>query len=1210
MKAIFSSLCPNCNGKISDIRLLNSIPCKKCLPLSISQIQSQIKTKDFIEFQIQIGELLKKFGNLKNYKEIYFSAKLLKEFEEFFEKISGKKIWSAQREWARRIFKNLSFSITAPTGVGKTFFGILISLFLSTKNKKSYLILPTSVLVNQVYERALQLSEKVDKKPKILVFKSRMKKKEREEFFENLQNGNFNILITTSRFLSIHFPKLKHLRFDLIFVDDVDAMLKSSKNIDKALFLLGFTKKELEIASHLIKLKKSFASLKQRSAKEKLYQKIEEIEEKLKKEIENKKIGSLVVASATGKARGERIKFFRELLNFTIGSSTGGYRNIEDFYLEKKDVKKQVLELVKFLGDGGIIFVGIDEGSEFAEEMAKFLEKNGIKAKAYISGKTKQEVIEEFSEGKIDLLIGVASYYGLLVRGLDLPHRIRYVIFTSIPKFRFSIKFEEIHPFRIYVLLQEFADYMEEKDKQIANNLIKKFKENVLNLERSLLEKLDELIEKQKEIPEELKKAYQIYSDAKNFLKRIFEKESFLKKVEESPYISIKEIEGNRYILLPDVRTYIQASGRSSRLFAGGITKGISILLVDDKKVFNGLARQLAWYYEESEFREFEKEKVKEVLKEVDKDRELVRKILEGKIEAVFKDPIKSALLIVESPHKAETISSFFGKPSVRKINGLKVYEITTGDLSLNVVASKGHIMDLVENDGFHGVLVENGKILPIYDSIKKCKKCGHTFISGNKCPKCGSEEIEDSKERIDALKELANEVDLILLGTDPDREGEAIAWHLKNVVSINSNQVKRIEFHEITRRAIRKALQELRDIDENRVNAQIVRRIEDRWVGFELSQKLWKVFKNTNLSAGRVQTPVLGWIIERYDKYRKSWKFFAKITLENEFEFETKIEQAISKILQELRNRKIKVKKKEEYEKEINPLPPFSTDQMLLEASKILHFSAQKTMKLAQDLFESGLITYHRTDSHRVSNEGIRVASEYIKDRFGEEDFKARKWGEEKEGAHECIRPTKPIDSFELSKLVREGIIRRELSFDHIKLYGLIFRRFIASQMKPSKIIYQKIVLEIGGKEIEVEFPVEIKEDGFTKIVEIKVYPRIKEEVFVKNYQIKKKPEVYPFTQGEVIKEMKERGIGRPSTYAVIIQKLLNRRYVVERKGRLIPTLLGRRVYSFLTSRYKELVSEELTRKLEEILDGIEEGRENYLEILNEIYSEVKSLK
>ena len=1213
MKAIFEQLCPNCNGDISDIRLSLGAPCSKCLPISSREIKEISEKLDQYQFQIEIAKRLEKAGTLKKYKEIAEIAENVIQYEEFFKKAVGSRLWSAQREWARRVFKEVSFSITAPTGLGKTVFGVTMAIFLATKGKKSYIVLPSHLLLEQVLERAELFLDRVKvKNIRVIGYHAKMSRKKRKEFFEQLDKGDFDILVTSSRFLIVNFERLLKHKFDFIFVDDVDAVLKSSKNVDRLLKLLGLADKEISLAYKIIKMKRRALGV--RSAEERL-KLLEEIK-KLSKELENitskKRIGCLVVSTATGKARGERVKLFRELLKFTIGSASAGYRNVQDVFIRReKDVKKQVLELVKFLGEGGLIFVGLEEGGEFAEEIAEYLVENGVRAEAYYAARGRPEAIKDFSDGETDVLVGVASYYGVLVRGLDLPHRVRYAIFTSVPKFKFRLEIsEETHPFRLYVLLNELIDYMDNEDRNLAERLLTRFRRTILKLPPGALEEIMKGLRGEIVISDETEPYVNLCRETIDFLSEVLGKREVLERIEKSPYLSIKEINGMKYIFIPDVRTYIQASGRTSRLFAGGVTRGVSIVLVDDEKVFRGLTRQLAWRFEEAEWKEFRVVNWKKLLDEVDKDRELVRKIISRKIVVEeFKDPVKSVLMVVESPHKARTISSFFGRPSQREILGLRVYEVTTGDLTLNIIASKGHILDLVPEKGFHGVIVENGNFVPIYTTIRRCQDCGEQFTEDtDRCPKCNSQNISDSIDIIKALREIASEVDLVLIGTDPDVEGEKIGWDIANAIKTHVKEIKRVEFHEVTRRAIKRALENLRDIDENRVNAQLVRRIEDRWLGFVLSRNVQRAFNNKALSAGRVQTPVLGWIIERYREYKKSRVPIYRIKLSNGAIVEISGIKGKPRVIREiLEKASINIIKSEEKIEEINPPPPLTTDAMLKEASAFLGFSATKTMKLAQELFESGLITYHRTDSTRVSLDGINLAREYIEARFGTEYFRGRTWATGEEGAHECIRPVRPVDAMELRRLLREEEILRArmITWDHIRLYDLIFRRFIASQMKPTKIKIQKVILKIADYDTEYEATIEIVDTGYNLILPIRLRPRITGDETIVSVTYRKEPKVRPFTQGEVVKLMREKGIGRPSTYATIIQKLLDRRYVIERNGWLIPTKRGIEVYRYLVKTFGKLVSEEVTRELEKKMDLVERGLD-YRKVLLDEYREI----
>ena len=451
----------------------------------------------------------------------------------------------------------------------------------------------------------------------------------------------------------------------------------------------------------------------------------------------------------------------------------------------------------------------------------------------------------------------------------------------------------------------------------------------------------------------------------------------------------------------------------------------------------------------------------------------------------------------------------------------------------------------------------------------------------------------------------MALEANEIFIGTDADAEGEKIAYDIFCSLHPVNRNIKRLEFHEITKRAILQAIKNKREINYDLVEAQIVRRVEDRWIGFKLSQILWKVFKNRRLSAGRVQTPVLGWIIERCKDYKE------KIGL---LEFWLKGERFIiknfdsSKPLKDLR---IKVKIAEEGEREIQPLPPFTTDSLLRESSRILKFPVDKTMRLAQDLFELGLITYHRTDSTSVSGVGIAIAKEWLNSKGLENFFKPRSW--KMEGAHECIRPTRPLDASELRNLIFSGILElpRRLTKEHFALYNLIFKRFLASQMKEVKAKFQRIIFEVEDKKVEEERLIEILEEGFNKMVPLRVREPFEKGTFKpEKVSVRKVPKEYPYSQGDVVNLMKERKIGRPSTYAKIIETLLKRKYVIERKNLLFNTSLGFRVYSFLSEHFSNYVSEEVTRNLEMVMDKIEKGEENYMDVLKNLYEETRKIR
>ncbi len=666
------------------------------------------------------------------------------------------------------------------------------------------------------------------------------------------------------------------------------------------------------------------------------------------------------------------------------------------------------------------------------------------------------------------------------------------------------------------------------------------------------------------------------------------------------------------------------------------------MVLVDDIRLLNGLIKRMRWLFEEIDFKNFEEIDLEKLLNEIDRDRERVRKILSGEIVAEEKLEIsKSALLIVESPNKARTIASFFGKPSIRVIgDNIRVYDVTTGDYVLSIVASVGHVYDLAVDEGIDGVVIIDGRFIPVYTDIKKCSVCGHQFThEENKCPRCGSRDIVRKLDVIRALQELASEVDLVFIGTDPDTEGEKIGWDLKVLLEPYTREIKRVEFHEITRKAILNAIRNPRDFDMRLVEAQIIRRIEDRWLGFSLSRKLWYdlwpyycvnylVKKknmdidccreiNRNLSAGRVQTPVLGYIIDRYEKSvrAKKYKLLKYVVTVGEDLFEIELPQDVVekmgiKKTKELLGKEAEVLVKGIVEEDINPLPPFTTDSLLAEASARYGLSSTRTMQIAQELFELGFITYHRTDSTRISEAGIAVARQWLQEKYGDrysELFKPRTWGVG--GAHEAIRPTRPIDADRLSELIREGIIQpvRPLTRQHYLVYDLIFRRFIASQMIPASVVKQQIIVRINGYETLLDRVIAIKKSGF-----LEVYPLVTAlpELRPGKYPITRvdvrKPPLARFH--DVIKWMKEQGIGRPSTYAKIIQTLIDRKYVkvTGKYKALMPTPRAFYVYDFLNEFYRDVVSVETTRKLEELMKMVEEGKTNYQDILRSIYNEL----
>ncbi len=1247
--SIYLGDCPNCGGVIDDYRLMMGLACSRCIPNANGSFTPT-----------QLLEELKKNGKLDKLKVMYEAYKFVEEFKKFFEKALGSKPWSAQVTWARRVALKRSFSIIAPTGVGKTVFGLVMSLYIARRGGKAYIILPTTPLVVQAEERLREFASRVGVDDScIIAMHSRLSRSERRERLEAIENGDFKILVTTSRFMIQHADTLSKHKYRFVFADDVDAVLKSGRSITALLRVIGFREEDLEEAQKAIVLRRRIAVLSEKSSSREEFirvaRELESIQRRLEKRRRELNL-SLVVSSATGRPRGPKVLLFRELLGFQAGSRAEFLRRIVDTYIKPSDsIENEVVNIVKMLGKGGLVYVPVDKGVEYAEHLAEILRENGVKAEAFHS--KNQRALDRFIEGETDVLVGVAVYYGVLVRGLDLPWLVRYAVFAGVPRFKFSVRFENPHPVNVLRMLSILVDIAPQ---DVAED-VRRYYISVRRVIRRLSPaSLQMIAKKMQEGGEPESVVEELFYRAAEFVRRLLSRKEIIERLRYSREVVLKEEEGQLYIYIPDLMTYLQASGRTSRLYAGGLTKGLSIVVVDEDRLLEGIVTRMRWFIEDSRWRDFkellETGELKEIVEEIDTDREKVLKAMRGELAGEVKDLVKTVLMIVESPNKARTIAGFFGRPSIRLVGeGLRAYEVTTGNLMLIIAASGGHVRELTTEDdekimreigklygaklSRYGILVDEDKkvFIPVYTSIKRCLVCNHQFTEEtSKCPRCGSSLILDSRRTVEALRELAMEVDKILIATDPDTEGEKIGWDIAALLRPFTTNVSRIEFHEVTRKAIMKALAEERLLSESLVEAQLVRRIEDRWIGFALSQVLWWYFwpeycmkyeenkdrckeENRNLSAGRVQTPVLGWIINRYKEYMDSKTKRYILTLAKDSKTYT-----VSFLAEEVGDLKrtgpgeirVEVKTVEIVDEEVKAPPPYTTDTMLTEASRVLKLGAPEIMRLAQDLFEMGLITYHRTDSTRVSDTGIRIARDYLRGAFGDEGeklFHPRKWGEG--GAHEAIRPTRPVDSDTLYKLVSEGELElpRPLTRMHYRLYDLIFRRFIASQMRNAVVKKQIVEFKVNGKRIVRERIIDVVEPSFLLIYKPIVFEEAIEDGVYRVVSLESKVhyKVTLYTQGDVVKLMKEKGIGRPSTYATIIDKLLKRRYVLEERKRrkLIPTRLGREVFSFLNKEFGSMVSEERTRELESKMDMVSEGAKDYIEVLNELYKELKPI-
>jgi len=1015
------------------------------------------------------------------------------EFEDFFRRIIGEPR-ELQRFWMRRLLMGDSFTAVAPTGIGKTTFGLAYALFNALRGRRSYLIVPTTILVDQCIQNLREFCERLgiqlclneEGEVSAAYYHTGMGRGERKRFEEVLRRAG--ILVTTSQFLSRNFHLLEGLDFDFIFIDDVDAILKASRNVERVLRLLGL--------------------------------------EKHGEEWSGEPRGVLMVSTATAR-RGRAARLFRELLGLDIGSSTYTLRNIEDYIAGAPDVE-EIKRILRTLGRGCLLYARtIEEAKRYQEQLSE-----EFKVGLVVSGD--QGDLERFQRGELDHLIGTAHFYGLLVRGLDLPELVRYVIFLGAPIQR--VRVEELTPRMVKIL----AIIMREDEE------IRRYIGRIRDIERR---------------PAELEK-----------LRSLIAERLRAGRVEDIVYR-----EGE--VIFPDLRTYIQGSGRASRLTAWGLTKGASILFEEDAEILEAFKRRGEYY--DIEFKPLKEADLEALRREIDESRKRGVEV-----------SVRPALFIVESPTKAKQIARFFGRPSVRLLGDIIVYEVATERYILLIASSLGHIVDLSTERGFHGVEVNDG-FRPIYSTIKRCRECGYQFTrESDRCPKCGGGDIDDSRGRIEALRRLAYETGLVIIGTDPDAEGEKIAWDIANLLR-GFSDVRRAEFHEVTPKAIKRALEGLRDIDENLVRAQIVRRIEDRWIGFTLSQRLWDAFNKRGISAGRVQTPVLRWIIEQGERYRRKRRVAyapeLALTLEGVEGDEVEVEITLLEERREARS----------------PLPPYTTDEMLRDANRLLRMSSSTAMKLAQELFERGFITYHRTDSTRVSDVGLNVAKSYLGP-----DFRGRTWSMGKEGAHECIRPTRPWDRETLRRMIYEGVLRVEgLTARHLALYDLIFRRFMASQAPEIEVYVRRYLINYSDRSLTEERVLRAEGRAIQLYRSIKVgreLPLGRRRVHIEWRLI---PEAYPHTQADVIRLMRERSIGRPSTYASILQKLFDRGYIYERRRWLLSTKLGKAVCQYLDTHYGRFVSEDRTRRLMEKMDSIERGEAEYIDVLTELYNEVKNI-
>ena len=552
----------------------------------------------------------------------------------------------------------------------------------------------------------------------------------------------------------------------------------------------------------------------------------------------------------------------------------------------------------------------------------------------------------------------------------------------------------------------------------------------------------------------------------------------------------------------------------------------------------------------------------------------------------------KKNLVIVESPAKAKTIEKYLG-----------------GDYK--VVASMGHLRDLPKST--LGIDIEND-FEPKYIPVK------------------------DHKDIIDELKKLSKGSDMVYLATDPDREGEAISWHLKELLSLPDDKARRVTFNEITKKVVRESIEHPRDIDQDLVDAQQARRLLDRIVGYKLSPLLWKKIKR-GLSAGRVQSVATRMVVDREDEISAfvreeywlldailscgdaSTMFTARYYGVGGKKAELHNEDEVKAVIAATENEPFTVSSVKRADKQRSPSPPFITSTLQQEASRRLGMTPRRTMSIAQQLYEGveiegqgsvGLITYMRTDSLRLSEEAMMAAKNFIIDRYGKEyyhgSFRVYKSKSGAQDAHEAIRPT----NVELTP----EMLRKDLTNEQYRLYRLIWGRFTACQM--ANAVYDNVITDVesNGHVFRANYS-ELKFPGYTAVYEesrdeesdelqsklpvLTAGERVYLERMNPEQQFTQPPARY--TEATLIRAMEEKGIGRPSTYAPTISTITSHEYVVKDGKYLKPTNLGVVVTELMKERFPDIVDLRFTNHMEESLDNVESGERRWKDLLSEFY-------
>ncbi|RMH80744.1 MAG: type I DNA topoisomerase [Acidobacteria bacterium] len=530
-------------------------------------------------------------------------------------------------------------------------------------------------------------------------------------------------------------------------------------------------------------------------------------------------------------------------------------------------------------------------------------------------------------------------------------------------------------------------------------------------------------------------------------------------------------------------------------------------------------------------------------------------------------------LFILESPTKAKTVAKYLGK-------------------GWSVVATLGHIRDLPRDS----LGVDEETLKPTFFWVK------------------------GKKPLMERIKRMASRAQTVYIGTDPDREGEAIAYFVHEELKSLKKPIHRAIFYEITKESILESIKRAGGINLNLVHAQFARRVLDRLIGYKLSPYLWRELKKAGLSIGRVQSPALRLIVEREREiisFKKKELYYVRVLFEKDgVEFYAVWDYAFEKpenakpFLQKIKDALFEVKEFKKIVEEKEPPKPFITASLQAVASQKLGFSVEKVQSLAQSLYERGYITYPRTDSYRMNEERAREFMEYIAKTYGREyvgSLRKFKTKSTAQGAHECIRPT--------------GIDSPPTQDWAFKLYRLILLRTLASLSSPAK-LEQKLAAIIpickGCESIELTARGgDLLFDGYLKIyqeqVELKRLPELQRGEVLKPVKVeleRKQSQPPPrYTEGSLIKKLEHLGIGRPSTYATIVKTLKDRGYVIEERGYLKPTEIAFQVVDYIKEHFSKVVDYEFTARLEALLDLVEEGKEDWKKVVRKSFEDAINL-